>query len=166
MEAVATRSESGPTQLLPREPHSASSPIALNCICEHLCCILIYVVHLLARCVLKYQRAHKGTVLSVIMDIIKHFNPGDQNNDVCVYWICFRPPFILFTWERNKSWKLLKLFLVLVVAKWLFHQYPVMDSMESLLFEWTDGYRDVVFYYLILNQNSVFLINEIILHIH
>ena len=32
---------------------SASSTITLNCVCEHLCFILIYFVHPLARCVLR-----------------------------------------------------------------------------------------------------------------
>lgn len=33
----------------------ASSPIALTCICDHRCFIFIYFVHLIARCVLRYQ---------------------------------------------------------------------------------------------------------------
>ncbi|CAD7679313.1 unnamed protein product [Nyctereutes procyonoides] len=50
-----------PAWLLPRKPHWASQQQttgALNCVCEHLCFILIYMVHLLARCVLKFQWAY------------------------------------------------------------------------------------------------------------
>ena len=39
-----------------REPHLASqhpAAAALNCVCEHLCFISIYSVHLLSRCVLR-----------------------------------------------------------------------------------------------------------------
>ena len=54
MEAVHT--QSGTTKLLPLELDSASlhqAAIALNCVSEHLCFILTYFLHLLARCVLR-----------------------------------------------------------------------------------------------------------------
>ena len=53
--AHSLSSASGAAKLLPWELHSASQHqaiITLNCIHEHLCLILIYFVHLLARCVL------------------------------------------------------------------------------------------------------------------
>ena len=49
-------SGSGVTKLLSQELHSASwhtAAIALSSVCEHLCFISIYFVHLLTRCVLR-----------------------------------------------------------------------------------------------------------------
>lgn len=55
-EAVCTpAARSGPTKFLPQEPHSASqhqATRALNCVCEHQCCVLTYFVHSLVRHVL------------------------------------------------------------------------------------------------------------------
>ena len=51
--------ESGPANLFPGELHSASrhqAAVALNCVCERLCCIWIYFVHPLAGCVLRYEK--------------------------------------------------------------------------------------------------------------
>lgn len=45
-------SKSAITRLLPQDTH-------LTCVCEHLCFILIYFLHRLARCVLKYQECLK-----------------------------------------------------------------------------------------------------------
>lgn len=58
--------KSGPTELLPQEIHSTSQyPVAraLNYVCEHLCFVLIYSVHPLARCVLRYQRRLREVIL-------------------------------------------------------------------------------------------------------
>ena len=56
-EASSTlNSERGTAQLPPQKRHWASqhqATIALNCVCEPLCLISIYLVHLLARCVLR-----------------------------------------------------------------------------------------------------------------
>ena len=44
-------------QALPQGLHSASqhhTTLILNCVCEHLCSISVYFVHLFARCVLRY----------------------------------------------------------------------------------------------------------------
>jgi len=60
------RGKSGPIELLPQEIHSTSQyPVAraLNCVCEHLCFVLIYSVHPLARCVLRYQKSLKEVIL-------------------------------------------------------------------------------------------------------
>ena len=48
-------SERGPSTLLPQELHSSQhqAAIALNCVYEHLCFILIYFVHPLSRCKMK-----------------------------------------------------------------------------------------------------------------
>ena len=40
-------------------------PAALSCVCEHLCFISIYFVHLLARCVLRYQKSLREVILGV-----------------------------------------------------------------------------------------------------
>ena len=61
-------SKSGAVDLLSPELHSASqyqATKALNCVCEHLCFISIYVVHLLARSVLKYQKSLRKVILGV-----------------------------------------------------------------------------------------------------
>jgi len=57
-----SNSERGAPQRLPRELHSASqppAPRALNCVCEHVCFLLVCSVHPLARCVLRYQKSLK-----------------------------------------------------------------------------------------------------------
>ena len=73
-------SGSGPAKLLPQEPNSASqhqAAIALNRVCEHLSFMSICFMHLLARCVLKYQKTLRELLLlrvfmlSIKMDIIK-----------------------------------------------------------------------------------------------
>lgn len=53
--------KSGPTKILPWELHSASSHQSFE-LCEHLCFILIYSVHLLARCVLLYQKSQREVI--------------------------------------------------------------------------------------------------------
>ena len=60
--------ESSPAQLLLPKLHSAfqhQATRALNCICEHLCFISIYFVHLLARCVLRYQKSLGEVIFGV-----------------------------------------------------------------------------------------------------
>ena len=60
IETVCTPGKkSSPTKLLPWELHSVSQPQvarALDCVCEHLCPVLIYFAYLLARYVLRYQK--------------------------------------------------------------------------------------------------------------
>lgn len=47
------------------ELHSAAQPqaaVALSRVYEHLCFISIYFMHLLARCVLRYQKSLRGVI--------------------------------------------------------------------------------------------------------
>lgn len=46
--------------------------------------IVFYFMYLLARFVgiRKLKRAHKGVMVNVKLDIIKHFNHGKQNKDI------------------------------------------------------------------------------------
>lgn len=75
----------GPAKLLHQEPHSASqhpAAVALNCVCEHLGFLSIYVVHPLASCVSykvseKPKGAREGVKFPVKLDVIKHFDCGE-----------------------------------------------------------------------------------------
>lgn len=61
-------SESRAAKLLPQEPHSASrhqAGRALNCVFEYLGFTSISFVHLLARCVVRYQKSLREVILGV-----------------------------------------------------------------------------------------------------
>lgn len=45
------------TKRLPGELYSDQVAIASNCVCEYLCFISVYFVHLLARYVIRYQKS-------------------------------------------------------------------------------------------------------------
>lgn len=109
----AVHAGSFPTRL-PRElasQHQHQVVIALKCISKHLCFISIYFGHLLARCVLTYQKSVKNS-LSVILGIKLNISIMMVVNKIkTLYrrWICLCPQ------REKESWKLPKLQFVLLV---------------------------------------------------
>lgn len=78
-----------PFKLLTRELHLASqhqTATALNCVCEHLCFILIYFVHLLARCVLRYQKSLERLFFGV-WECSQFFFPC-KSMVICFFTLC------------------------------------------------------------------------------
>lgn len=67
-EATCTQSSmNGTAKLLPKELHWASkhqASRALNYVCNHLCSVSVYFVHLLARWVLRYQKSLRTVIFS------------------------------------------------------------------------------------------------------
>lgn len=66
-------SESGTAQPPPRNynQHLSFKPWHLNCVCDHLCFISIYLVHPLARRVLRYQKSLRD--IFGVWECSKHF---------------------------------------------------------------------------------------------
>ena len=68
--ALGSGGESSITRLLPWEPHrhhglGLSRQSSLNCVCEHLCFLLIYFVHPLTRCASRYQKSLREFIFGV-----------------------------------------------------------------------------------------------------
>ena len=81
--------ETGSAKLLPQEPHAASqSPAAraLDCVYEHRRFMSISFVHLLARCVLRYQKSLRGLIV-LRLGALKEFSMEVNDNCFFPLWL-------------------------------------------------------------------------------